>query len=384
MIIIRSQEEFNEINVTIASLPSNGELIRIIPTEDNTPYLLTSPILVQRSNVIIEGVGKPIIQSTIVDTTLEGGSIIVCKGTSATPLENITIRGLNLIGGKVNTKGSCGIYCAYVGKSFTTGLTSGTYSRYDASTNGAPYINKIGITIKDCVIQSNKDYGVYLTYSSNNMLVGNTLMTNSIFGLYLLTSCNSNIVTGNTVQYNNNVGIYLSTNGSNNFTGNIIKNNNGRGIYLSLSNNNVILDNNIQNNYGAGISISNSSNNTLTGNIVQNNYDGISLTSTSNNNTITGNIIQNNNGTGVYLGSSSSNCSVVGNEVLSNNSNGIHCNSSNACITISGNTVMYNVGTGIFTGTERNCVYSNIVTGNTVSQYSVTGSGSIFSMSLNI
>ncbi len=55
----------------------------------------------------------------------DSGSIINCSGTSSSPIANITIKGLNLIGNKSNG-GLMGIYCGWVGKGYSSGLTSGS------------------------------------------------------------------------------------------------------------------------------------------------------------------------------------------------------------------------------------------------------------------
>jgi parallel beta-helix repeat protein len=397
LIEIRTQQDFDTIFATGTSMPSN-ELIRIFPLEGGGEYI-TEGLEITKSNVIVEGINKPKIKQSTESTTKD---ILYIHGTSDTESnvrENIIIRGLHFIGDKDHAGGATGRYGIYVencGFAQTTGLTSGTYSRYDSTTVGNTKTNKIGVKIQNCIVedcithginltisknciltcntvQNNSSIGIYLQSSSNNTITGNTVQNNSSQGIYLYSSAN-NTITGNTVQNNSSYGIYLNSSSNNTITGNTVQNNGNLGIYLQSSSNNTITGNTVQNNK-YGINLSSSANNTITGNTVQNNESrGINLSSSANNNTITGNTVQNNS-QGITLGFSANNNTITGNTVQNNNSYGIILESSNMnCI--ANNNIYQNGSYGIqlsSTGNTYNNIYGNISQQNTSGNYNSGG-----------
>ena len=108
-------------------------------------------------------------------------------------------------------------------------------------------------------IASNNEYrrGIYLYYSSYNILLNNIASNNKYHGIYI-DSSSDNILLNNNVS-NNNYGIELYDSSNNTLTGNTA----------------------LYNDYG--IELYDSSNNTLTGNTALYNYDGIYLESSSDN-----------------------------------------------------------------------------------------------------
>ena len=159
-------------------------------------------------------------------------------------------------------------------------------------------------------------YGIYLSESSNNSVVGNNITANNWYGICPLYSSN-NIISGNNIT-NNEYGIYLiSSSNGNSMSGNNITDN-SYGIYLQdTSNNNSVKGNNITNNYD-GIYLGNSSINTISGNNITNNEYGIYLYHSSNNNIISGNNITANNDGGILLSDYSSGNSISGNLFTNN------------------------------------------------------------------
>jgi len=190
----------------------------------------------------------------------------------------------------------------------------------------ANYVNITGFTVENatggsragiylgsgtahCNISSNKAtnnyYGVYLYYSSNNMLTNNTANANSFYSIYLCYSSNNTLIS-NTASHNTGTyGIYLAS-----CSNNTLQNNDGEdnliGIRLSDSSNNTV-DNNTENLNDYGIWLCTSSNdNTLTNNTANSNDYGIYLDSSSNN-TLRSNTVCDNDFNGIRLVSSSSN-----------------------------------------------------------------------------
>jgi parallel beta-helix repeat protein len=288
-------------------------------------------------------------------------------GTSGAELENIYIHDL-LIGNTVDTKvGQYGIYCSYVGKAQTTGLTTGDYSRYDATTVGADKENKIGAMIENCYIQNNSADGIYLTVSSNNSVKDNIVQDDNT-GIYLVSSSN-NSISGNTVQNNGDCGIYLNSASNNNtITSNTVQNNNNNGILSNTANNNTITSNTVQNNNRDGISLVSSSNNTVTGNTVQNNSsEGIYSAASCSCNSISGNTVQSNGSFGIDLVGSSFGCTCTGNTIQNNTGSGIRAtNGTVHSNTIIGNTVQSNGDNGIWLNntTHNHTIVGNILRSN--------------------
>lgn len=163
-------------------------------------------------------------------------------------------------------------------------------------------------TVQNLQIDGNKSSyasgdGIYLSSSSNNIVIGNTC-NNSVNGIYLYSSDN-NTITSNICIANTN-GIYLSSISSryNAIAGNACNENGKYGICLSNSYSNAITGNTCNGN-NAGIYFSNvSSNNTIIGNVCSGNANGIFSPSGSSQNkniTITGNTCNNNSISGIAL-----------------------------------------------------------------------------------
>ncbi len=194
---------------------------------------------------------------------------------------------------------------------------------YDSSSNaGAFYcISCVNVTLKDLnlngygvffwnttlskiqnikVYYNNSDSGIFLSSSSSNTLIGNTVLNNGKSDNYgygygiILSDSSSNMLSNNNAS-NNGVGIFLEYSSNNTLIGNNASlNGYGGGIYLEHSNNNKLRGNNASNNRGGGISLDWANNNTLSGNNASNNrFGGISL-SYSSSNTLIGNNASNN------------------------------------------------------------------------------------------
>ena len=109
------------------------------------------------------------------------------------------------------------------------------------------YVNhSSGIDINHNIITNNSD-GIWLEYSSNNTVSGNTISSNDNYGIRLFDHCTNNTVSGNTVS-NNHDGIYLWFYCDNNtVSGNTISNN-LHAIYLyNFCRNNTLIGNTASN-----------------------------------------------------------------------------------------------------------------------------------------
>jgi parallel beta-helix repeat protein len=234
-----------------------------ISSVDNVTYTLTdniagvpansSAIIIQRENIIIDGVGH----------TLQGTQAYDCTGIELTGRSQVTIKNMR--------------------------ITAFWYGILLSSSNNN--------TLSGNTIANNYD-GVRLDSSSNNTLSGNNITVNYGYGINL-DSSNNNSVSGNNITANYRVfevfpwppiEEYPQYRGT------------GYGICLNSSSNNSVSGNNIANNLN-GIELDYSSNNSISGNNITANYAlynqyyivygtgyGIQLDSSSN-----GNIIYHNN-----------------------------------------------------------------------------------------
>jgi parallel beta-helix repeat protein len=132
----------------------------------------------------------------------------------------------------------------------------------------------IGMTlwsVQDSYISENNvslnTFGIWLLNSSNNELVGNSLLLNAGWGLGLYAS-HENVVSFNNMSLTTGLdGVRMSFASQNNITQNYISNNNHAGIFLWLDNdNNSITGNKFYSNGGHGIELKFSDNNTIADN----------------------------------------------------------------------------------------------------------------------
>ncbi len=167
-----------------------------ISTLDNTTYTLSenvnSMIVVQRSNVVIDGNGK----------TLQGSGS--GEGISLIVVNNVTLRNLNIRGfGR-------GVYLVGALKNVISGNN----------------------------ITSNALLGVGLYGSSNNSICFNSILANGGDGVRLDYSSNYNSVLGNSISNNNVLGIYIDSSLGNIFYhNNLLNNPNQVHVDASLSGN---------------------------------------------------------------------------------------------------------------------------------------------------
>jgi len=164
---------------------------------------------------------------------------------------------------------------------------------------------------------SNNLYGIYLTTSSNNMLVSNTASNNYYYGIHLSSSSN-NMLVSNTAS-NNCCGIHMySSSNYNTLTSNTANSNDWDGIHVYSSRNNTLTSNTANSNNDDGINLNSSSSNTLTSNTANSNNDnGIFLYSSCDND-VTCNLVQNNTDCGIRLTSGSTGNNIARNNIIAN------------------------------------------------------------------
>lgn len=157
--------------------------------------------------------------------------------------------------------------------------------RLDDSTDNVLYDN---------TVTSNR-FGIYLLYDSDaNTIRENGVSDNTNTGIFLRHTSDSNTIDDNTVNSNDNNGIRLSDSHTNNIEGNTVTYNGENGIYIHESDGNIISDNTVDFNGEDGIHLSDSDGNKLIENdIVDNGEEGIFMIN-SHHNDLLGNMLSDN------------------------------------------------------------------------------------------
>ena len=326
-----------------------------IITYDNITYTLTGNITSSGDGIVVER-DNLIIDGA--DHTLEGTGAYGSKGIDLSGRTNVTVQNTQI-------------------KNFHYGIYL-SYSNYN---------NIVGNKIT-----ANNEYGIWLEYSSYNTVSGNNIANNE-YGISLYSS-SYNTISGNNIA-NNGDGIYFRYSSNNTITGNDITENNWHGIYLgSGSSNNTICENAF---WHDGMSVSGSYGNVVVDNLVNSKpliyledvsdfkvedagqvilinctnitVENLNLSKTNtgiqlwgtNSSTITKNNIRANNIYGIWLGSCSNN-TIKGNNITNNlHGIGLGFSSNN---TITRNNITKNNDSGIYLGHSS----ENIITGNNITK----------------
>jgi parallel beta-helix repeat protein len=224
------------------------------------------------------------------------------------------------------------------------------------------YVNIIGLTVK-----GHSGGGVYLNIVHHCNIQNNNISTSGgyAYGIYLSESSSNDII-NNTVSNNWHGGIYLENSLSNSINNNTISNNVFKGIYLIGGSKNIISNNTVAYNQFDGISLEVSTSNGINNNTVSHNENGISLSVRSENNTINNNIVSHNER---GIDCQVSNNASISNNIVSSNSYGIYMtNSWEAHVS---NNIVSDNSYGIYlTGYLSGAFLRNAITNNNVSNNS--------------
>jgi parallel beta-helix repeat protein len=254
-----------------------------IVSADNVTYTFTDnindSIVVQRSNIIIDGKGY----------TLQGSGI--GRGFILYGINNVTVKNTNITdfgygvdlessnnsivsGNTITNSTTWGVYLCLSNNSVVSGNT------ITNSTDGVYLESSNNIVVSGNTITNSTDNGVYLGWSNSSVVSGNTI-TNNYYGVYLGSS-NSSVVSGNTIT-NSTDGVHLYSSNNGAVSGNTITNT-SIGVYLWSSNSSVVSGNNITKSTNCGVYLWSSNNSTIYGNTITNSNYGVYLYGGSSNN----------------------------------------------------------------------------------------------------
>ena len=302
--------DYQNIQDAINALPASGGTVVL---REGT-YIINSPIIINKNNVILVGNGKSTKIQTFSGYLGNLSAPISCKGMiQAISQSGIVIKNIYFYGSGFQT---------------IPGLST-----------AAIYFEKVTHSeIRNCYFENCGGAVIYLrTNCDNNTIESNICTNNKMFGIGIVDNCNSNVVRGNIIigatdtSYGH--GILLTTSGNLNVIANNICNSNSmHGIYLSTSKDNILTGNECKSNIRHGIFLdNNASNNIITGNIVvsnsvgTSNYDGIRIANstefgTTDYNVVTSNRCRDNGGYEINI----SNASCIKNLVVGNICIGTH------------------------------------------------------------
>ena len=176
------------------------------------------------------------------------------------------------------------------------------------------------------------DYGIDgIVIMRDNMVFDGDGYTIQGYGSFLATgngismlSSRTNVTVRNTHITRFVQGIWLNFSSNNNICGNTVTDT-WQGIWLNSSSNNSIYGNTITGSVGdIGLNYYSSYNN-VNGNVLENSKwgSGVAIGSHSNHNSINGNNITNNYGSGIWVGVASAYTGIIGNNITGNNPSGI-------------------------------------------------------------
>jgi parallel beta-helix repeat protein len=289
---VKAQSGTIYINADGSITPSTAN----ITTHDNVTYTFTGnnylPIVVNRSNIIINGMGHTL-------QTLGSEN-----GFSLTNMSNVTIKNTIITNSRVGI---------WLNHSLGNALSSNNIT---ANGGGIGLFSSSNNFLSGNNVTANSGEGIGLDSSSGNVLSGNNITTNS-YGIVLGSFSDNNTLSSNNVTANSCDGIYLNYFSDNNtLSSNSVAANDQDGIHLDSCSNNNILENNVAANTYDGIWLGSSFNNTISDNKIVENNRGIAIDSSSNN-TIYKNNVTDNNGLGIFLFSSPGN--ILTNNIMSCN-----------------------------------------------------------------
>lgn len=183
--------------------------------------------------------------------------------------------------------------------------------------NGIYFRNVKNGRIEDCQISKNKERGIFL-YNSSNNVISNNIISNNNMGIYLEDSPN-NVIAGNTVEMNTRYGIYLMRSFYNTVSDNVLNKDGLYGLRIYSSSGNTVSGNIMASN-DKGIFLDKSFKNTISSNTIEHNIKGMAIwRSTSN--TIFANVISKNIEYGVEAWGDSSNNVIYHNDFSKNYQN---------------------------------------------------------------
>ncbi|MFA5365963.1 MAG: NosD domain-containing protein [Candidatus Bathyarchaeia archaeon] len=236
-------------------------------------------------------------------------------------------------------------------------------------------------TLSDNLLTGN-EYGIYMSYSSNNVLRNNH-MNNNTYNFWIKGGYISDTASGyiNDVDASNTVddkpiiywvneqdkavpsdaGYVALVNCANMTAQNLNLSNTSQGILAVSTTNSQVTQNHITNS-GSGIYLFNSTNIVVTENTLANNSDGITGYISSNNRIASNNITNNN--IGIYFTGTSVNNTISANSITANTVDGLNLWGS-VNTTLSENTIAFNNETGInFFGSYNNQITANTIANN--------------------
>lgn len=183
----------------------------------------------------------------IENVTIDGQNIYNCIRIDNSDV-NFTIRNCTLINGKGEYWHSGGIRLENV--------TSGKILNNDCSFN---------------------QQGIYLLFSNNNTISGNSIYNNSMHGIVFYDQCSNNKIIGNEAKFNTKASIFIENGNNNLISDNNVSNNVRSAMDLRGTFDTEIVNNTVNNNGAYGISVQSSQKATVSFNYLRGNSLGVNF-----------------------------------------------------------------------------------------------------------
>jgi parallel beta-helix repeat protein len=235
-------------------------------------YSLSASVSIP-NNTVLSGSGSA---TTITIPNTQNGSYNMITNTDATTGTGVTIRDLKISGNRTNQSSGAmiGIYLNNMGGG--------------SSSSTRPGGKLIGLNVNGVYGE-----GIMLSASSHNMIINNTILSNSSNGVLLDAASNHNTISDNNINDHSTslrAGVSLATSANNAINGNTLTGNDSGIEMYTDADNNTVSGNNLLDN-GTGIYLYSAERNVISGNFAKGGATQIGI-ALGGYNAITGNTLQ--------------------------------------------------------------------------------------------
>ncbi len=209
--------------------------------DDSSPYFEN---IVIKTSISLIGEDK---YTTIIDgyENEEDGADVIHLAVDGVTIQGFTIQNSSLDGVLQGPKNYCGIDIESDFNTIQDNIIQDNFLGIQLGGFGVPRIYSKNNVIEGNIITNNEIYGILMTWANNNLVTRNMITFNKICGVDISWAKNkNNIITFNTISFNGKEGVVLNDAYNNTIQQNTI-NNNQVGISVEYSNNNRVIENNI-------------------------------------------------------------------------------------------------------------------------------------------
>jgi parallel beta-helix repeat protein len=212
--------------------------------DESSPYFEN---IVIETSISLIGEDK---YTTIIDgyENEKDGSDVIYIGANGVAVQGFTIQNSSLDGVIQGPKNYCGVDIESDFNTIRDNIIQDNFIGIQLGGIAVTRIYSKNNVIEGNIITNNEIYGILMTWANNNLVTRNMITFNKICGVDISWVKNkNNILTFNTISFNGKEGVVLNDADNNTIQQNTI-NDNLVGISVEYSNNNRVIENNIFNN----------------------------------------------------------------------------------------------------------------------------------------